>query len=188
MCTAISSAATPAQNNQSSVSDPSSQFSGDSSAKDTAADQNNGLKFEFVPGDDTALPAEVPSSVSVPAKETVTPANYAKGETFIASKDWTSDGIIVGNVEHTTMISAGDLVYINLGADRVKPGMHCAVYRRNGRAKDPQSRQSLGIEVQRIGTLEVTGDIGETATTAKVILSSDPINVGDEVKVVTEEK
>lgn len=105
-----------------------------------------------------------------------------RNDAFIAPRDWQSDGFVVGDKESKTMISAGDMVFINVGIDRVKPGVRCTVYRRLGKARDPETRDFIGYKMRRIGIVEIT-DANETASTGRVILSSDPIQVGDSIRV-----
>ena len=97
--------------------------------------------------------------------------------------------MIAGEKDKKLMIAAGDTVYINLGSDKVKPGTICVVYRRIGRIKDPgEVGENLGVEVRRVGKLEVSDDIGRNVSSAKVIVSYEPIETGDGVKIVTLEQ
>ena len=98
------------------------------------------------------------------------------------SKDWKPDGYLIGDVDHKAMISTGDVVYIDIGSDRVQPGSRCGVYSDQGESQDPGTRKSAGNEITRVGTLEVT-DAGEKSSTARVIHSSAPLEAGDGVKV-----
>ena len=110
-----------------------------------------------------------------------------KGECFVAPPEWQPDGIIAADKGKKLLISAGDSVYINIGSDRVRPGMQCMVYRRKGKYKDPETRETVGYEMTRVGKLEITTDVGAKTATAKVILSYDTIELGDEVKIITAE-
>jgi len=107
-----------------------------------------------------------------------------KGECFVAPLDWQADGIIVSAKDKNLLISAGDSVFINIGSSRIRPGMKCMVYRRKRKFKDPETHELLGFEMARVGKLEITTDVGEKTATAKVILSYDPIEIGDAVKII----
>lgn len=122
-----------------------------------------------------AAPAAAPSAAS---------KKYLAGESLIVPFDWEIDGFIIDEKDKKMMISAGDTVYVKIEGARVKPGQQLAVYRRLKRVRDPEKRSSsLGYEVRRVGRLEITTDIGEQSSTAKVIMSSDPIEKGDAVKM-----
>lgn len=110
-----------------------------------------------------------------------------QGDCFVAPPEWQADGIILSDQGKKLLISAGDSVYVNIGRDRVRPGMQCMVYRRKGKFKDPETNEVLGAEMMRIGKLEMTTDVGEKASTAKVILSYDALEIGDEVAIIAED-
>lgn len=99
----------------------------------------------------------------------------------IVSKGWKGDGKIVGDKDKKMMISAGDTVYVDIGNDRVNKGDICCVYRNVGRVKD--KGEVLGYEVRLIGKIEITDNSNSDASSAKVFLSFEPINIGDIVKI-----
>lgn len=105
------------------------------------------------------------------------------GESFIAPLDWAVDGKIVGDKDRKLLIAAGDTVYVNLASDKVKPGMRCYVYRMITRVKDPDTKNFIGYEVRRIGQIEFTDAVGEKMSTAKVVMSYEPLQLDDVVKL-----
>jgi hypothetical protein len=132
---------------------------------------------------ENSAPFQSEASPNAPAKTDQSELLF-KGECFVAPLDWQADGVIVAAKDKNLLISAGDSVFINIGASRVRPGMQCMVYRRKRKFKDPETHELLGFEMARVGKLEITTDVGEKAATAKVILSYDPIEIGDAVKII----
>lgn len=109
---------------------------------------------------------------------------YYQEESFIAPEYWEGDGLIIGDKGKKLLISSGDTVFINLGSDKVKPGMSCMVYRKIGRFIDPSTRDFLGYEVHRVGRLEITDGVADQTATGKVVMSHVPIQIGDIVVIV----
>ncbi|MGA2089838.1 MAG: hypothetical protein ABSH12_00030 [Endomicrobiales bacterium] len=109
---------------------------------------------------------------------TADPAIY-KADGFIASKDWTGDGIIVSEKEKKLMISDGDSVFVSLGSDKVSPGTTCTIYRKMDKVINPDTGKNLGIEVRLIGTLEISDFTGKDSSAAKIINARESVEVGD---------
>jgi hypothetical protein len=124
------------------------------------------------------------SQVSM-SEQVATPNKPSGNEGMVVPGDWVIDGTIVGEKDKKLLIAAGDTVYVNLGSDKVNTGDQCIVYRKTGSIKDPKdSGESLGLEVQRVGKLEIVGDPGKDVSSAKVIVSYAPLEIGDGVKIV----
>jgi len=107
-------------------------------------------------------------------------------ESFVAPETWQGDGHIASEKDKKLLISTGDTVYINVGAASVAPGTKCIVYRIIGKVQDQNTRDILGNEVRRIGRLKVMDAVGVSAATAKVMISYDPIQIGDIIKIVSD--
>lgn len=127
-----------------------------------------------------AKPVEMPAATPAAQAE----KKYRSGDSMIVSSDWEVDGFIVGEKDKKLLISEGDTVYVKIERWRVKPGTQMTVYRRLNRVADPEVKNaSLGFEVRRVGRLEISTDIGDQSSTAKVVMSSEPIETGDVVKI-----
>jgi hypothetical protein len=103
---------------------------------------------------------------------------------MVVPKYWKADGYVVGEKDKKLLISEGDTLYINLGAYRVRPGTQCMLYRKIDELTDPETDNFLGYEVRKIGKIEVTKDVSNDASTAKVLISYEPIEIGDMVKII----
>jgi hypothetical protein len=130
--------------------------------------------------------------VSIPVNRViVSPApekTYYNAESMVVN-DLDADGIILGDKDKKLLISAGDTVYLNIGNDRVKPGTQCFVFRKVQPVSNPEDkREIIGYEIRRTGKLEITRDLNETTSTAKVLISYEPIEIGDIVQVINPEK
>jgi hypothetical protein len=105
-------------------------------------------------------------------------------ESMIVTKDWFSDGKVIGDKEKKLIISEGDTVYVNIGSDKVNKGDICMIFRKIGKVKDPDnSDKVLGYEVRRIGKIEIIDTANPKAASAKVVVSYEPIGVGDLIKI-----
>jgi len=128
-------------------------------------------------------------AVVIPDNKSIVTNNHAIAKSMIVPKDWSIDGKIVGDKDKKLIIAAGDTVYVNIGNDRVNNGDICFIYRKIGKVKDPaETGGILGYEVRRIGKIEITDSLNSRASSAKVIISYEPINIGDSVKIVQSEE
>ena len=155
--------------------------------------------------------AEAPPEEESPAaEEVVAPANApAKGETpgeaavlppkkmgiryiptnlgsdnFIVDASWEADGYVLRDEFKKLLIAQDDVVYLNVGsANGAKAYMRGGIYRRGGKVKDPDTRRSLGYIMRRVGTFQLTENVGEESSTAIVTSSKEPIQVGDVVRL-----
>lgn len=148
---------------------------------------------------ETAVPE--PEPAVEPAPEAAAPApeekkgtepapavkKYFDAEGMTVPKDWKGDGYIVGDKDKKTLISQGDTVYLDLGKSEVRPGTRLMIYRKVGKVRDHDTGDFLGYEVRRIGRLEVTNSIEKNSSTAKVITSYEPVELGDAVKIINAE-
>jgi len=143
------------------------------------------------PGDDLIIPtyqrverlAEVPQEMEVRLEELKPGAEYQR-DIFIAPPDFKFDGYIAGVKEKKVMTAYGDLVFIDLGKrQNVKPKTRYTVYREGDEVIHPATGELMGIMVEKIGVLEVTIDIGEDNSTALIIDSRKPIEIGDSIKL-----
>lgn len=130
--------------------------------------------------------AEPPLIAAATDKESAALKKYRGSASMVVPRDWKVDGKIVGEKDKKLMISAGDTVYVNLGKDRVQSGTMCMIYRKVGKIKDPKkSGGLLGYEVRRVGKLEITDETGRDASSARILVSYEPIKTGDGVIIIT---
>ncbi len=143
------------------------------------------------PGDDLIIPtyrkveelAETPRELEVGLEELKPGAEYEK-DIFIAPPDFRVDGYIAGVKEKKLMTAYGDLVFIDQGKKQnVKPKTRYIIYREGDEVIHPATGELMGIIVEKIGILEVTADIEEENSTALIIDSRKPIEIGDSIKL-----
>ena len=144
------------------------------------------------PGDDLVIPAyqrmevseEMPGEELVVKLEEVKPGFEYERDIFIAPPDFEFDGYIAEVKEKKFMTAYGDIVFIDLGKNQqVKPKARFTIYREGEEVIHPITGEILGIMVEKIGVLEVTSDIEEDSSTAVIIDSRKPIEIGDSIKL-----
>lgn len=105
-------------------------------------------------------------------------------DTFVADEEWSGDGCILRDKERKLLIGQDDIVYLNIGAENgVRPRMRASIYRKGGKVRDPETRDSIGYVVKRVGTIQVTDMVGSQTATAVIVTSEEPILLGDIVKM-----
>jgi hypothetical protein len=128
--------------------------------------------------DDAADNASAEAPVTTKAEAQASRYNTT-ATTMIVQDDFRIDAKIVGNEYKKDLVSEGDLVFLNAGLDVVAPGMEGTIYRKLGKVKDKKTREILGIQLKRVGTLVITDQVSEKACTARITMSDDPIENGD---------
>ncbi|OGS19789.1 MAG: hypothetical protein A3J83_02945 [Elusimicrobia bacterium RIFOXYA2_FULL_40_6] len=109
--------------------------------------------------------------------------NYFDSKSFVAPIDFQMDGKIVGIKEEKTLISQGDVVYLDIGFyNGVEKGTRCDVYRKKEKIRD-SSGEIIGYQVIKLGILQLTEDINENSATAVIYRSYEPIVKGDYIKI-----
>ncbi|MFH1282764.1 MAG: LysM peptidoglycan-binding domain-containing protein [bacterium] len=104
---------------------------------------------------------------------------------FVVPLDWEYDGYVVGSAEKKLMISAGDLVFLDVGSGGgIEPRKRCGVYRLGERVRAKDSRKIIGMVIKKIAIIEATKDVEEEASTARVISSHEYIKKGDLVRII----
>jgi LysM repeat protein len=138
-----------------------------------------------------ASPAEAPAEVAPPAPPAAAKkfapryvATELGNDNFIVDENWEADGYVLRDEDKKLMIAQDDVVYLNVGASNgAKPYARGGIYRRGGKIKDPDSHQSLGYIMRRIGTFQLTQNVGDASSTAVVTSSKEPIHQGDIVRL-----
>ena len=151
------------------------------------------------PPDEEAQAAEVVAPANAPAKgeapeeaPAAPPKKWAAryiptdlgSDNFIVDASWEADGYVLRDEFKKLLIAQDDVVYLNVGsANGAKAFMRGGIYRRGGKVKDPDTRRSLGYIMRRIGTFQLTENVGEESSTAIVTSSKEPIHIGDVVRL-----
>jgi len=143
------------------------------------------------PGDDLVVPTYQQKEVAkagvrepeVRLEEPTIEGEYEK-DVFIAPPDFEFDGCIAAVKEKKLMPAQGDIVFIDLGTSQnVKPKTRYTIYREEEEVIHPRTGRVLGIMIEKIGVLEVTTDIEEDSSTAVIIDSRKPVEIGDSIKL-----
>jgi len=106
-----------------------------------------------------------------------------KDKSFVGSNDWQGEGRIIESKADKRNLSSGDVVYTDLGSDKVKEGSLCDIFRKGDPVKDPSTGRNIGYEIRHIGTVEIIGDVRPETSLAKIINSMEAVKVGDELKI-----
>ena len=112
-------------------------------------------------------------------------ASDAVHNAALVDKDWKFDALIVSGRDRgdKSVFSSPDVVYLNGGTSKgLAPGVRCGVYREGDEMDDPETGKTLGHEVKRMGTLEISQDAGAHRSSGVILDSVDTIQVGDLVK------
>jgi len=141
------------------------------------------------PGDDLIIPTyrkvteKKPQEPEVKLEELEPGIEYER-DIFIAPPDFGFDGCIAGVKEKKFMTVYGDIIFIDLGkSQQVKPKTRYTIYREKEEVIHPRTGEVMGIMIEKIGVLEVTSDIEENSSTAVIIDSRKPIEIGDPIKL-----
>lgn len=87
-------------------------------------------------------------------------------------------GAILGSPEGEKWFSAHRRVWVSLGAGDVQVGDRFTVIRENERVRDPETRKTIGVHVEKLGWLEIT-KVGPEASDAMIRVSSAEMQRGD---------
>ncbi|MBI4054546.1 MAG: LysM peptidoglycan-binding domain-containing protein [Elusimicrobia bacterium] len=131
---------------------------------------------------------EVPAAVPppLPLREPVhsVARRATDPELFLAPADWRGEGTIVEDPVDKLMISLGDLVFVDVGVEQgVAPGQQLTVYRKLQKVRHPRTGKRLGVAVQQVGLLKIEGEPRGALSTARVVFSHGPLQVGDLVRI-----
>lgn len=106
-------------------------------------------------------------------------------EGFVVPLDWEYDGYVIGSVEKKIMLSAGDLILLDIGTeDGLEAKVRCGIYRLGKKVRAKESRKVIGRIVRKIAIVEATVDVENNVSTARIISSSDYIKKGDYVRIL----
>ncbi|MEW5807524.1 MAG: LysM peptidoglycan-binding domain-containing protein [Acidobacteriota bacterium] len=125
---------------------------------------------------------EVPPAPPAPALYPVASMTDMYCSGYIERSHQASDMKIAGREEvKKEGLAEGDIVYINRGhADGIKGGDKFFVIKESREIKHPKQRKLYGVEIVRLGTIQVIAVQDKTAT-AQIIFSCSDINTGNEL-------
>ncbi len=124
--------------------------------------------------------------IKVPKKGKIKKKEIEK-DTFIASPDEKFDGCITALKEEKMMPAYGDCVFVDIGEfTGVKPKSRYTIYRVEREIYHPDTDELIGTLIKKVGVLEITDDIGEHDSTAFIVMSREPVLVGDLIKLKPE--
>jgi len=101
--------------------------------------------------------------------------------------DFDYDGKIIDFVANKQIHGTGDKCILNLGRiNKIKKDDYYSVYRIMRDVIDPDTGETLGVLIKRIGRLKITPDIKENSSIAVIVSSMFPLEVGDFVRKIRE--
>lgn len=162
---------------------PAPQASDETAVEEASATEQTETDEASVEGEGTSEEgsetAEAPTAASG--------GRVFSGDSFVAPRDWEFDGFITSERDQKLMISAGDTVYLDLGSQQaVKRDTRCLVYRKGRRVYHPTNGEFLGYVVRKVALVEVTNEVTDQASAAEVLVSYEPVAVGDLVRILPE--
>ncbi|MBU0952756.1 MAG: hypothetical protein KKH91_08050 [Elusimicrobia bacterium] len=108
---------------------------------------------------------------------------YFESKSFVVPLDFQMDGKIVGTKDDKTLISQGDVVYVDIGANNdIKKGTRCNIYRKKEKIRNSNG-DAIGYQIIRLGILQLTENINEDSATAVIYKSYEPIVKGDYIQI-----
>lgn len=131
---------------------------------------------------------EAPEPVAPPAVPKKKPSRYVAtdvgNDNFIVDENWEADGYVLRDEFRKLLIAQDDVIYLNIGASNgARPYMRGGIYRQGGKVKDPDTRKRLGYIMRRIGTFQLTENVGDGSSSAVITSSREPIRIGDIVRL-----
>lgn len=129
------------------------------------------------------LPASVEDAGMAPLRTFPVPTIGAVG--FISADQLAASGSILGSPRPDSLYSAEFRVYLSLGEGQVEKGDRFTVVRAEEEVRDPETRRVLGVQVERLGWVEVTRVHSESAE-AVIRSSAQEMQVGDRLLPRTE--
>jgi len=142
------------------------------------------------PGDSLIIPipgkriAKVPEKGIMEVEEVLREVEKLEDRhLFIAAPEIELDGHVIALKKRKVMPISGDYVFIDRGkADREEKGNVYSIYKKGDKVIHPVTAEYLGIIVTKVGELEVTKDIQDDNSTARIVACKEPILVGYMIK------
>ncbi|MFA5858262.1 MAG: LysM peptidoglycan-binding domain-containing protein [Elusimicrobiota bacterium] len=106
-------------------------------------------------------------------------------DSFIVPEKINIDGKIVGSQDDKFLISQGDIVYLNFGKNKgAKAGLKCIVYRISKSVISEDTGKDIGTAYLKTGVLEISSDVEDDVSTARVSIIYTPLEIGDLVRLI----
>lgn len=143
------------------------------------------------PGDSLIIPIPGKRIARVPEKGVMEVEEVLLGEVekledkhlFIAAPEIELDGHVIALKKRKIMPVLGDYVFIDRGkTDKEEKGNVYSIYKKGDKVIHPLSGEYLGIIVIKVGELQVTKDIQDDNSTARIVACEEPILVGYMIK------
>lgn len=99
---------------------------------------------------------------------------------FIAPEEFEFSGTIAGFKKQKAMHAQGDYLFIDMGKEHgITENQRLYIYRMSRYIAHPYTGELLGNLVEKIGEIQVMGDIEKKSATARIIYSDRSIETGD---------
>ncbi len=142
------------------------------------------------PGDNLIIPipgqriARVPEKRIIQVEEVLERVEKLEDRyLFITAPEVELDGHIIALKKRKIMPISGDYVFIDRGkSDQEEKGNVYSIYKKGDRVVHPLSGEYLGIIVTKVGELQVTNDIQDHNSAARIVACEEPILVGYMIK------
>jgi hypothetical protein len=97
---------------------------------------------------------------------------------FVSLEELETAGSVLGTPEGEKWLAAHRRAYVSLGEGQAQAGDRYTVVRENERVKDPETGDTIGVHVEKLGWLEIT-KVGPEASEALVRVSTAEMQPGD---------
>lgn len=106
------------------------------------------------------------------------PVPYLERIGLVSAEELETAGAILGSPEGEKWLGEHRRVWVSLGAGDVQEGDRFTVIRESERVRDPETRKTIGVHVEKLGWLEIT-KVGPEASDATIRVASAEIQRGD---------
>lgn len=97
---------------------------------------------------------------------------------LVSATDFETAGALLGSPEGEKWLAANRRAYVSLAEGQVQVGDQFTIVRENERVKDPETRKTIGVHVEKLGWLEIT-KVAPEASEAIIRVSTQEILRGD---------
>lgn len=97
---------------------------------------------------------------------------------FVTPDELETAGELIGSPEDELQLAAHRRAFVTLGEGEVRPGDEYTIVRRHERVRDPETNDTLGYHVEKLGWLEITR-VGPQSSEAIIRVATAEIERGD---------
>jgi hypothetical protein len=123
-----------------------------------------------------ATPAAMDDAVAKPVGAFPVPQMESIG--LVSAEEIEGAGALLGSPEGEKWLSAFRRAYVSMGEGQVQSGDRFTIVRETQRVRDPESGDTIGVHVLKLGWLEITS-VGVESSEAMIRASSGEIQRGD---------